>query len=195
LSIIQACADMAADGASLATGGDDDPGSGDPLVVFIGWGDLLIAATQQVLSWPGGWPFSFNWDWGSMSKSDKLGRATWLIGWAVILLNLALLVLPEPADGEIAEMLDPMGKAWCTVLGAGMFGTGLASAVMGLNDNPPTANRYDVAAAVLGPLPLLTTYPLLVKDSVESSDGVTLAVKLLIDDLGDIGAGFIAPST
>jgi len=195
LSIIQACADMAADGASLATGGDDDPGSGDPLVVFIGWGDLLIAATQQVLSWPGGWPFSFNWDWGSMSKSDKLGRATWLIGWAVILINLALLVLPEPADGEIAEMLDPMGKAWCTVLGAGMFGTGLASAVMGLNDNPPTANRYDVAAAVLGPLPLLTTYPLLVKDSVESSDGVTLAVKLLIDDLGDIGAGFIAPST
>jgi len=194
LSIIQACADMAADGASLATGGDDEPGSIDPLVPFIGWADLIITAIQQVLAWPDQ-PFSFNWDWGNMSKSDKLGRATWLIGWAVILINLALLVLPEPADGEIAEMLDPMGKAWCTMLGAGMFGTGLASAVMGLHDNPPTANGYTVAASVLGPLPLLMTYPLLIKDAVEGSDGVTLAVKLLIDDLGDIGAGFIAPQT
>jgi hypothetical protein len=49
-----------------------------------------------------------------------------------------------------------------------------------------------VAGAVLGPLPLLTTYPLLLDDSVEASEGVTMAIKLLIDDLGDIAAGFLA---
>ena len=74
-----------------------------------------------------------------------------------------------------------------------MFATGMAGAIMGLNSNPPTANGYAVTASVLGPLPLLTTFPLLLNDSVEGSDGVTLAIKLVIDDIGDIGAGFLAP--
>jgi len=51
-----------------------------------------------------------------------------------------------------------MGKAWVTMAGAAIFGTGLAGAIKGLNDNP-RRHGYTVAGAVLGPLPLLTTFP------------------------------------
>jgi hypothetical protein len=180
LSVIQACADMAADG--MATGGQG------PLVQVAGWLDVVINSVMQVLYWPPK-PFDFDWDWGSLTQAEKLMRSAWVAAWFPILVNLALLVLPTPAQGEIAEDLDPMGKAWVTMAGAAIFGTGLAGAIKGLNDNPPTANGYTVAGAVLGPLPLLTTFPLLLDDSVESSEGVTLVIKLLIDALCDIGAG------
>ena len=72
-----------------------------------------------------------------------------------------------------------------------LFGVGLAGALKGLNDSPATANSYDVAAAVLGPLPYLTTFPLLLDHSVEASEGITAAIKLVIDDIGDIGSGFL----
>jgi hypothetical protein len=185
LSISQACADMAADG--MAVGGEG------PLVQVTGWLDLVINTVMQVLYWPSDkGPFDFHWDWAGFTEAERLARGTWIAAWFPILVNLALLVLPTPAEGELAEVVDPMGKAWVTLAGAALFGTGLAGAIKGLNDSPPTANGYTVAGAVLGPLPLLTTYPLLLDDSVEASEGVTMAIKLLIDDLGDIAAGFLA---
>jgi hypothetical protein len=185
LSIIQACADMAADGMALGAEG--------PLVQVTGWLDLVISAVMQVLYWPSDkGPFDFDWDWASFTEAEKLTRATWIAGWFPVLVNLALLVLPTPAEGEFAECIDPMGKSWLTMAGAAMLGTGLAGAIMGLHDNPPTANGYTVAGAVLGTLPLMTTSPLLLDDHVEASDGVTAAIKLLIDDIGDIAAGFLA---
>jgi hypothetical protein len=183
LSVTQACADMAADG--MAVGGKG------PLVEVTGWLDVVINSVMQVLYWPPK-PFDFDWHWEGFTEAEKLMRSAWIAGWFPILVNLALLVLPTPAEGEIAEDLDPMGKAWVTMAGAAIFGTGLAGAIKGLHDNPATANGYTVAASVLGPLPLLTTFPLLLDDSVESSEGVTLAIKLLIDDVGDIGGGFLS---
>lgn len=182
LSITEACADMASDGIALS--------AGSPLVQFVGWLNLVVDGVMQVLSWPGKL-FDFDWDWKGFTEAEKLMRYAWIGGWAPLLVNFVLLVLPTPADGEIAEALDPLGKAWLTLCGAGLFGVGLAGALKGLNDSPATANSYDVAAAVLGPLPYLTTFPLLLDHSVEASEGITAAIKLVIDDIGDIGSGFL----
>ena len=75
-----------------------------------GWADVVINSTLQALSWPDG-PFNFHWDWDSLSEADRLGRAAWFTGWFVILLNIALLVLPTPAEGQVAEDVDAAGNA------------------------------------------------------------------------------------
>lgn len=182
LSTIQACADAAADGMSVGAEG--------PLVQVTGWLDVLINAVLQVLYWPSDkGPFDFDWDWDSFTEAEKLMRITWIMAWFPLLVNLALLVLPTPVQGKIAEDIDPIGKAWLTLAGAAMFGTGLAGAIKGLEDKPPTANAYDVAGAVLGPLPTMATFPLLVTDEVEASDGATVIIKVIIDALCDVGAG------
>lgn len=185
LSLIQGCADMAADGAAVA-------GGTGTLATLTGWLDVAVSALMQVLSWPDG-PFNFHWDWDSLTMAQRLTRGAWIAAWFPILVNLALLVLPTPVQGKIAEDIDPMGKAWLTMAGAGMLGAGLAGAIKGLKDNPPTANGYTVAAAVLGPLPLLTTFPLLLNENVADSEGITAAIKILIDDLCDVAAGLLAP--
>jgi hypothetical protein len=183
LSGPQACADMAADNMAVTGKG--------PLVAVTGWLDLVANCVMQVLYWPPK-PFDFSWDWGSLTEAQRLMRGAWIGGWSSVLVNLILLVQPTPADGQIAEDIDPMGKAWVTLAGAAIFGVGLAGAIKGLSDNPPTANGYTVAGAVLGPLPLLTTYPLLLDPAVEESEGVTLVIKLLIDTICDVGAGVVS---
>jgi hypothetical protein len=180
LSTIQACADGAVDGMSVEGQG--------PLVTVTGWLDVVINCVMQVLYWPNK-PFDFDWGWGSLTEAQRLMRSAWIATWFPILVNLALLVLPTPADGKVAEDIDPLGKSWLTLSGAALFGTGLAGAIKGLHDSPPTANGYDVAGAVLGTLPLLTTYPLLIAPAVESSEGVTVIIKVFIDVLCDVGAG------
>jgi hypothetical protein len=75
--------------------------------------------------------------------------------------------------------------------GAILFGVGLAGSIKGLSeDNPPTANGYDVAGAVLSPLPAMGTF-LLFDEVIADTEGASLVIKLLVDVIGDIGAGVV----
>lgn len=183
ISTIQACADAAADGMSAA--------EDSPLVTVVDWFDMVVSIVMQVLSWPT-WPPSFNWDWPKLTEGQQLTRAAWLAGWWQILVDLALLVRPSPQQGALAENDEPAGKIFDTQMGAVTLGLGLAGAIKGLSDNPPTTNGYDVASAVLGSLPLLTTYPLLADAEVEASEGVTVIIKAFLDILCDIGSAVTA---
>jgi hypothetical protein len=181
LSGPQACADMAADNMALVGKG--------LLVAVTGWLDLVAALVMQVLYWPNK-PFDFSWNWSSLTQAQQLMRGAWIAGWAAPLVNLVLLVQPNPAQGQIAEDTED-GKSWMTLYGAILFGVGLAGSIKGLSeDNPPTANGYDVAGAVLSPLPAMGTF-LLFDEVIADTEGASLVIKLLVDVIGDIGAGVV----
>jgi hypothetical protein len=181
LSGPQACADMAADSMAVTGKG--------LLVAVTGWLDLVAALVMQVLYWPNK-PFDFSWNWSSLTQAQQLMRGAWIAGWAAPLVNLVLLVQPNPAQGQIAEDTED-GKSWMTLYGAILFGVGLAGSIKGLSeDNPPTANGYDVAGAVLSPLPAMGTF-LLFDEVIADTEGASLVIKLLVDVIGDIGAGVV----
>lgn len=185
LSLPQACADMTCDSLSV-----DGKGT---LVQASGWFDVVVNWVILVLDWPDQ-PFDFSWDWPALSEAQRLSRSAWIVYFAPLLLNQAMLVLPEPEEGQVAQDDEPAGKTWLTMVGALILGLGLAGAIAGKSDDPPTTNDYGIAAAVLGPLPLITTLPLLLDAAVAASEEATVGIKLLIDAIGDIGAGFTALS-
>ena len=185
LSLPQACADMTCDSLSV-----DGKGT---LVQASGWFNVVVNWVILVLDWPDQ-PFDFSWDWQALSEAQRLSRSAWIVYFAPLLLNQAMLVLPEPEEGQVAQDDEPAGKTWLTMVGALILGLGLAGAIAGKSDDPPTTNDYGIAAAVLGPLPLITTLPLLLDAAVAASEEATVGIKLLIDAIGDIGAGFTALS-
>jgi hypothetical protein len=186
LSVAQASVDMAADGFSST---DEGQGLGSKVS---GWADLVINSVMQVLTWPGDTIFNFDWDWSGMHEGEKLQRVTWILSWAPLLLNAGLLVIPSPASGRIAEGIDIAGKTALVVLGAASLGVGLAGSIIGMNnDKPASANGWDVASSTLGPLANFTQF-LRYNGAVEGSEGITLIIKLLLNDVGDVGAAAAA---
>lgn len=185
LSIIQACNDIASDASS------QDAPPGDTGALFSGWLDLAINDVMQVLSWPGQ-IFSFNWDWDSFTEGQKLSRAAWLVSWVPLLANGVTMVYPSPQEGKPVNA-DPdedggdTSLLFLTSCGALILGLGVAGASKSLSDPTPT-NGYDIAAAVFAPLANLSQF-LRFQPVVDSSEGVSAVVKLIVDGVGDIGAG------
>jgi hypothetical protein len=186
LSLPQACADMAVDGLASA----DDSGS-STATKAAGWLDIVITGLMQVLTWPEHELFNFDWDWKKLTPAQILMRSTWIGGWVPLLVNGALLAIPFPSTGRVAEGVDGAGKTFLVVWGGLMFGLGLTGSIMGLaKDDPKTANGYNIATAILGPLPNLTQF-LRYDKLVDATDGITLGVKLVVNDVADVATGFL----
>ncbi len=105
-----------------------------------------------------------------------------------------MLVLPEPEEGQVAQDDEPAGQDLADDGRGPHPGARPGGAIAGKSDDPPTTNYVGIAAAVLGPLPLITTLPLLLDAAVAASEEATVGIKLLIDAIGEIGAGFTALS-
>ena len=182
LSTVQAGGDVAADVTSQ-TGADEI------LVIRSGWADLVTNSVMQVVSWPDGW-FQVS-DWSSLTEGEKLMRANWVLGWVPLLVNGVLLIAPTPTEGKIAEGIDGGGKTFLVIWGALTLGLGMAGTCMAhFDDNPPNATNYDIAASFFAPLPNLTQF-LRYNSLVEASEGITLAIKLVLTFAADIAAGWL----
>ena len=179
LSIIQGCADVAADTTSL----EEPPG--DFFALIAGWVDLAVNFVMQVLSWPGK-IFSFNWDWSSFTPGQTLTRAAWLLAWNPILGNGIMMVQPTPQGGELIEGVQD-GLLFLCFYGGLILATGAAGASKSLTDPDPT-NADDIAAAIFAPLGNLAQF-LRFDPVIEASEGFSAVLKLVVDILGDIGAG------
>ncbi len=141
--------------------------------------DIIAPALVGIFTWPGGIPFtSVTLD----TAEEKSSFANWIVSWAVVLLDVALLVgQSTAAEGStIARYVDPFGKVSLTAIGAINLVAGIVASSYG-------ASGGAIAANILGPLPVLTQF-LRLDSLVESSDGVTYAIKLVVDFFA--GEGF-----
>jgi hypothetical protein len=178
LSLLQACADIASDASSTTE-------TSNFFNLVTGWLDLAVNFVMQVLSWPGQ-IFSFNWDWSSFTEGQSLSRGAWLFGWVLVLCNGLMMTQPNPQGGEIIRDTQD-GLISFVLFGALAFALGVAGASKSLSDPQPT-NADDVAAAVFGPLGSLTQF-LRFQPVIDASEGMSAILKLLVDGVGDIGAG------
>jgi len=167
-------------------------GEQEELAAGVGWFDVIANIVMQACYWPDDKYFDFDWDWSHFTQAQRLMRSSWIAAWVPLLIDIVLLCVPTPTEGKIARYIDPVGKAWLSIAGATILGTGLAGTIMGLRDDPPSATGYTVAGSVLGPLPATTTFPLLFCAAIEGSEGVTGFIKGAIDLVCDIGAAVIA---
>jgi hypothetical protein len=71
-----------------------------------------------------------------------------------------------------------------TIFGLVTCGTGTAGAIFSLQDNPPS-DTLDIVSAVLFPLPWAASF-LCFSALVDSSSGLSVALKIVIDIAGDL---------
>jgi hypothetical protein len=138
--------------------------------------DVIFPTLIQVFTWPSGVPFTPIPD---EQPLDKANLTNWSAGWAPILIDLAMLVAPElpfspGIKPSIARYVDPWGKILLTGTGAFNLAAGLAA--IGIDSSDGGA----VAANILGPLPN-ASQALRIDGVVESSEGVTAALKVFLD--------------
>ncbi len=138
--------------------------------------DIVFPTLIQVFTWPSGVPFTPIPD---EQPLDKANLTNWAAGWAPIMIDLAMLVAPElpfspGVKPAIARYVDPWGKVLLTGVGAFNLAAGLAA--IGIDSSDGGA----VAANILGPLPN-ASQALRIDGVVESSEGVTAALKVFLD--------------
>jgi hypothetical protein len=135
--------------------------------------DVIAPTLLQVFTWPTGIPFTLI---PLDTPEDKAAFANWIIGWSLVGLDIALLVAGAVSWApkvNIARYIEPVGKVVMTALGAISLIAGIVASSLG-------ASGGAIAANILGPLPPLMQFLRL--DSLEEgSEGVTLAIKLVID--------------
>lgn len=184
-SPVQACADMFSDGMAL----EPSPPP-DPMTQVADWLDLIANFISQVVTWPEAL-FDFGWDWKDMSRGQALIRSNWIAGWWQIVVNFVMLVSPKPEEGKALNTIEKAGQVFLIVYGMSTLGVGVAGAALALDDPPPNnTNGFDVAVAVLSPLPFLCTF-LLFDEVVEESEGLSIVVLLVIDALCDVASGVL----
>jgi hypothetical protein len=139
---------------------------------------IAFCSIEQVFTWPTdeGIPFSAVTPHTSGAWAQV---GNWASYWTFPLLDIGLLCGPRNPnvsgwEGYLARYNDPIGKIATSALGALSFGTGIMESVMNHED------AGDWVSNTLGPLPWAFQF-LLLDSVVESSDGVTYPVKLLID--------------
>jgi hypothetical protein len=178
LSILQACADIASDTVSVTK-------TSKFFNLVTGWLDLAVNFVMQVLAWPGQ-IFSFSWDWKNLTSGQCLSRAAWLVSWALVLSNGLMMTQPDPQGGEIIEGTQD-GLINFVLFGSLVFALGVAGASKSLTDPHPT-NADDIAAAVFGPLGNASQF-LRFQPVIDASEGMSAILKLVVDGVGDLGAG------
>jgi hypothetical protein len=172
LSVVLAGLDTMTDGASLSK---PSGSSGMPSDTVLGWADVGVSALLQCLSIPD------DEAWFE-TTAERWVDGVWLGGWVVPGLNAALLAPPIKDTLHSEEW----GKIALSIAGAAMIGFGVAAAVQGMGAGED--NGWDIAAAILSPMDNALQF-LTLQSLVDSTEGATLAGKLAVNVLADLGAG------
>lgn len=135
--------------------------------------DLVAPSLLTVFTWPGGIPFEAP---PFETSEDKASFANWIIGICPVIIGIATLSAGKIKWSETSNVpryIDPAGKILLTAFGTINLVSGIVAASLG-------ANGGNIAGDIVGPLPVLCQFLRL--DSLqESSEGLTLAIKLVID--------------
>jgi hypothetical protein len=141
---------------------------------FLGVIDVVAPALLNVFTWPGGIPFEKP---PLSSSEDKASFANWIAAWVVVVVDLAALLAGKVAGFfpkiTIMRYVDPAGKVAMSLFGAINLTTGIVASSLG-------TSGANIASNVLGPLPTLTQF-LRIEALMDSSEGLTLAIKLIVD--------------
>lgn len=182
-SEVLAVIDIINDIANAASG--DEP---NPLLVIWNWVDFAANTIIQILFWPVGSIFDTNWQWDQWTYGEKLTNGTWIGYWAPLLtdgtfttidtVNLIQGQSTPDAAAYVNQTLD-----W--IFGLTLIGTGVAGAVYEIQENVSGVDAEDVFEAVVNPLPWGTQW-LCYQSLVEASDGISVAVQVAVDYIGDI---------
>jgi hypothetical protein len=135
--------------------------------------DVIAPALLNVLTWPGGIPFT---PIPLSSPEDIASFANWIAAWLVVGLDIALLVagaISWAPQTTIARYIDPTGKILMSAFGGINLVAGIVASSLG-------ASGGAIAGNILGPLPGLTQF-LRIDSIVEGSGGITFAIKLVVD--------------
>jgi hypothetical protein len=135
--------------------------------------DIVAPTLIGILTWPGGIPFTAV---PLDSGEHKAGFANWIIGWGVVAIDIAVFAVTsvEWAKGSVlARYNDPVGKIVLSAIGTINLVSGIVAGSLG-------ASGGAIAANILGPLPNLLQF-LRLKSLVDSTEEITLAVKLVAD--------------
>lgn len=172
--------DIRADTVNLASDATDDAVVKFALITNLA--DVVANAIVQFLAWPDQ-PFigdNVPWDWSAMSRSDQILNGTWIAYWAPIAVDGILTGVGELVPGRasflVNVLLDRM-LGTLLVIG-GVTGSGIA-----IHDGEDTS-AADLVTSLLGPLPWVGQ-PLLVREVVEASQGLSPFVQYVVDVIGD----------
>lgn len=151
--------------------------------------DFVANAVVQVLFWPVGPPLAgWDWDWDAMSTGDKITNATWLGYWVPIgldgILSLIDALSYKYTWSRVSDALLPVNIGVDTISGIILIGSGIWGSVLQMNETPPDAGALDVYSAVVGPLPW-ATQTLVLPSWAAASDGITVAIQVFVDLIGD----------
>lgn len=179
-SAVLAAVDMVNDAANAAADASSSP---DPPLVLWNLVDVVANAVDQGLSWPDV-DLLVPDGWEHLTRGGRFTTATWLASWVPIGVDLACTI--RAARPPFLPGLAELNQGLDSLAGLALCGTGVTGAVLSLHDPAPgTTTWADVVGAALGPLPWGTQW-LLSAPLVESSDGLSTAVQLVVDFLGDV---------
>ena len=136
-----------------------------------------------MFSWPSKIPLT---DIPLTDAADKWGFGSWVIGWSPIGLNVCLLMVGSNAalTAQDARYIDIFGKISLSLIGVVSMGVGVGASVTGQENG--TVHSYGIVANTLSPLPNLFQF-LRIEAIEEGSEGLTLAIKLLLDFFSGAG--------
>jgi hypothetical protein len=139
--------------------------------------DIIAPFILQIFEWPSGIPFA---DIPLDTTAQKWSFGNWVVGWAPIPLNVAILLIgtlpdSDPATSAIARYSDPVGKGVLTGLGC------LNLVVGAVASDVAKLDTWGVIANTMSPFSNLFQF-LRIQAVEDESDGVSPAIKLLIDD-------------
>jgi hypothetical protein len=140
--------------------------------------DVVFPTVLQVFGWPTGVPFT---SIPLETKAERWGFGNWIVGWAPIPLNVALLVIGkqlDPESSKVARYSDPVGKGILT--GVGLLNLGVGAAASGLGQKDGSVSGAGVAANTLSPMANLFQW-LRLNSLEEASEELTYYIKLLVD--------------
>lgn len=139
--------------------------------------DIIFPTVLQVFEWPTGVPFTLI---PMDTAAEKWGFGNWIIGWAPIPLNVALLLIGKqlgPGSSKVARYSD-VGKGILT--GIGLLNLGVGAAASGLGKKDGSVSDAGVAANTLSPMSNFFQW-LRLSSLEKASEELTYYIKLLID--------------
>jgi hypothetical protein len=150
----------------------------DPLgVMILGWPDVINCVLLQIFSLPDS-------DWNTTDPGERWNHGMWVAGWVPPITNAVLLCPPLLKIFRAGEI----GKVVLTIQGLGLMGCGVAAAVIGMKEDPPIANGWDVAAAIFTPMNNALQILRLIAIQDETL-WLPFGTKVCIDPFADVAAG------